>query len=64
LESKENNCTVLLVSYFHADELLGKRLNVSTNFENNLRLMSEASKKYDVPFRFLTAREAGREIII
>jgi len=64
IESKENNCTSFLVSYFHADELLEKRLNVSTYFENNLRSMYEASKKYDVPFRFLTAREAGREIII
>lgn len=64
IESKENNCTKFLVSYFHADELLGKRLNVSTYIANNLRSISEASKKYNVPFRFLTAREAGREIII
>ncbi|KAB2946163.1 MAG: hypothetical protein OIN84_08985 [Candidatus Methanoperedens sp.] len=62
-ESKENNCRTFLVSYFHADELPGKDSLASTYFERNLKYISEASRNYGVPFRFLTAREAAGEVI-
>ena len=64
LESKENNCTTFLVSYFHADELLvEKRFSSLSNFKHNLKFLAEASKKYGVPFRFLTAKEAAEEVL-
>ncbi|MDL5503164.1 MAG: hypothetical protein QSU88_08105, partial [Candidatus Methanoperedens sp.] len=63
-ESMDNNCTTFLVSYFHADELLEKeKFDPILNLKNNLRYLSEASKNYNVPFRFLTAREAALELI-
>ncbi|MFZ3382392.1 MAG: hypothetical protein WA144_00555 [Candidatus Methanoperedens sp.] len=64
LESKENNCSSILNSYFHADELLEKeKFSPILNLQSNLRYIAQASKKYGVPFRFLTAKEAAREII-
>lgn len=64
LESKENNCTTFFVSYFHADEfLVEERLSSLSNFKYNLEYLTKASKKYGVPFRFLTAKEAAKEIL-
>ena len=61
-ESKHGNCTSFLVSYFHADELLPGTKNSSlTNVRNNFEIIREASEKYGVPFRFLTAKEAALE---
>lgn len=61
LDAKENNCTSFLVSYFHADELLvEKGFSSLSNFKHNLKFIAEASKKYEVPFRFLTAKEVLR----
>ena len=63
-ESKNNNSTAFLVSYFHADEYIGKEYAASAlNSKNNLNSISEASKKYGVPFRFLTSKEAAMEVL-
>lgn len=63
-ESKQRNCSPFLVSFFHADEVLpgtknSNLINVKKNFENIL----EASEKYGVPFRFITAKEAALEFL-
>lgn len=61
IATKESNSTTFLVSFFHADELLIEK-GIS-NFKENLEFIEKVSKMYGVPFRFLTASEAAKEII-
>jgi len=62
-ECKAENCTKYIITYFHPDELLRNDLFSIKNFGNNLKYISNMSKKYDVPYRFLTATDAANECL-
>lgn len=62
MEAKQNQEThTNLVAIFHPIELFKPK--ASTNLKNNLMALTELSKQFKVPFRFLTATEMAKEVL-
>lgn len=62
-DSKIRNSTEYIITYFHPHELLGNGLFSISNFEANLKCISDMSGKYGIPYRFLTATQAAEDYL-
>lgn len=62
-DSRIRNSTEYIITYFHPHELLGNGLFSISNFEANLKYISDMSDKYGIPYRFLTATQAAEEYL-
>ena len=62
-DSQIRDGTEYIITYFHPNELLGNGLFSISNFEANLKYISDMSDKYGIPYRFLTATQAAEEYL-